>query len=93
MAMYGYITLPDDTEVVHSHLIVSGENRSVEIYFERPKPYGFDSARISLPSYQWITRDGFSDDEIKAFEDLSARHAHTIFHCAEIGGLPVAEAV
>jgi hypothetical protein len=93
MAMYPYMTLADDTEVVHSGLISKGEQKSVEIYFERPKPYGFDSARISLPSYKWITRDGFTNEEIKEFEDYSARHAHTIFHFAETGGIPIAKVV
>jgi len=93
MAMYGYMVLSDETEVVHSHLLNEGEQKSVEINFERPKPFGFDSARISLPSYKWIMRDGFADEEIKNFENFSARHAHTIFYYAEIGGIPIAEAV
>jgi len=91
--MYPYIELPDETLITHSHLKEENGVKIVNVHFERPKPYGFDSARISLPSYTWIMRDGYSDEEIKDFEDLAARHAHTLFHYAEIGGVPVAQAI
>ena len=93
MAMYPYIELPDETLITHSHLIKENGVKIVKVNFERPKPYGFDSARISLPTYEWIMRDGYTDEEIKEFEELAARHAHTIFYYAEIGGIPIAEAV
>ena len=91
--MYPYMTLADETEVVHSHLKDVNGVKTVNIHFERPKHLGFDSARISLPSYEWIMRDGFTDAEIKAFEDLAARHAHNLFYYAEIGGIPIAKAI
>jgi hypothetical protein len=91
--MYPYMTLADNIEVVHSHLKEENDLKVISVHFERPKPYGFDSARISLPSYEWLMRDGFSDDEIKSFEEFTARHAHTLFHYAEIGGLDIAKAV
>ena len=83
----------DHFEVVHSHLKNENDLKIVDVHFERPKPYGFDSARISLPSYEWIMRDGFTDEEISKFEDFVARHAHTIFMYAEEGGLDFAQAV
>ena len=88
--MYPYITLPDGTEIVHSHLMIKNKLKTIEVHFERPKPHGFVSARISLPSYKWIIKDGFSDDEIKSFEDFTLRHAHTLYHYAESGGIPIA---
>ncbi|MCL2019481.1 MAG: hypothetical protein FWG70_06930 [Oscillospiraceae bacterium] len=91
--MYPYMTLADETEIVHSHLKDENGVKTISVHFERSKPYGFDSARISLPSYQWITRDGFTDDEIKKFENFAARHAHSLFYYAEIGGLDIAKAV
>ena len=91
--MYHYMTLADETEIVHSHLKDENAIKTVLVHFERPKLEGFDSARISLPSYEWIIRDGFTDDEIKVFEDYSARHAHNFFYYAEIGGLKLAKAV
>jgi len=91
--MYHYMTLADETEIVHSHLKMENNSSIVLVHFERPKFDGFDSARISLPSYQWVMRDGFTDEELKEFEDYAARHAHNLFYYAEIGGIPVAKAV
>jgi hypothetical protein len=87
------MTLADNTEVVHSHIKNENDKKTVDIHFERPKPYGFDSARISLPSYEWILRDGFTDNEIKKFEEFAARHAHSFYYYAEAGGLDIAKAV
>jgi hypothetical protein len=70
-----------------------GEKKSLEVYYERAKPYGFDSARISLPTYEWIMRDGFSDEEIVKFEDFAGRHADLLFEFAETGGHGFAQAV
>jgi len=91
--MYPYMTLADETEIVHSHLKDENGTKTVLIHFERAKPYGFDSARISLPSYEWLIRDGFTEKEIKMFEEFTARHAHSLFYYAEIGGLDIAKAV
>ena len=91
--MYPYMKLADETEIVHSHLLEENGMQFVEIHFERPKPYGFDCARISLPSYEWLNREGFTDDEINEFENFAARHAHLIFYYAGIGGVPIAKAV
>lgn len=91
--MYPYITLADETEITHSHLLGEEEKKSVEVHFERPKPYGFDSARCSLPSYQWILRDGFTDEEIVMFERMLHDGAHLFFKYAESGGINVAKAV
>jgi len=90
--MYPYIILADGTEIVHSHLIKKNGVMIVEVHFERPKPHGFDSARISLPSYKWIIRDGFTDDEINKFEYFASRHAHTLYYYAGAEGCPVAKA-
>ena len=91
--MYPYIKLADETEVIHSNIIENNGLKIVEVHFERPKPYGFDSARISLPSYKWTLRDGFSDEEINEFESFTSRHAHSFFYYAETGGIPIAKAV
>ena len=93
MAMYPYITLSDDTLITHSHLMENNGAKTVEVHFERPIPYGFDMARCSLPSYEWIIREGFTDDEILSFEKLLHDGAHTFFKYAEIGGMNIAKAV
>ena len=91
--MYPYMTLADETEIVHSHLKEQDGIKTVEVHFERPKPYGFDSARCRLPFYNWIMRDGFTDEEILRFESLLQNNAHTIIKYAELGGIGVAKAV
>jgi len=91
--MYPYITLSDETLVTHSHLIEADGEKTVLVHFERPKPYGFDTARCSLPSYEWIIKDGFTDDEIALFERLLQVNAHTFFKYAELGGLNIAKVV
>ena len=91
--MYPYMTLADETGIVHSHLLGEGNEKYVEVHFERPKPYGFDSARCRLPSYEWVMRDGFTDDEIAMFERMLHANAHSFFKYAAIGGIGVAKAI
>ena len=91
--MYQYMALADDTEIVHSHLKEQNGIKIVEVHFERPKPYGFDSARCRLPDYEWIMRDGFTDEEILWFESFLRNNAHTIYKYAELGGISAAKAV
>ena len=91
--MYPYMTLADETEIVHSHLKGQDGAYEVEVHFERPRLYGFDSARCKLPSYEWIMSDGFTDEEIKWFEIFLQNNAQTIFKYAQLGGLEVAKAV
>lgn len=88
--MYPYMTLPDETLITHSHLIEENGIKTVEVHFERPKPYGFDSARCSLPSYKWIKQTGYSDADIVMFGKLLENHAHLFFKYAEIGGIQIA---
>ncbi len=62
--MYPYIVLADGTEIVHSHILEEIGEKCIDVHFERPTEDGFDMARCSLPSYNWIKREGFSDEEI-----------------------------
>ena len=68
--MYPYMTLNDETEIVHSQIIDEGKTEKVLVHFERPTENGFDSARCELPSYTWIFREGYTDQEISFFEQL-----------------------
>ena len=85
--MYPYMTLADDTEIVHSHVFEEDGIKKVLVHFERPTEYGFDSARCELPSYKWISRDGFSNEEIEMFEKLVQSNAHLFYEYAELGGI------
>lgn len=88
--MYGYITLPDNTEIVHSELRTRNGENYVEVHFERPINGGFKSARCELPSYKWLFNDGFSKDEIAFFNKFLKHNAHTIFEFAANGGSKIA---
>jgi hypothetical protein len=79
----------DETEVTHSHLIEEGENKIVEVHFERPTENGFDMARCSLPSYEWIKREGYLDDEIYIFDQFLKNNAHLLYKYAESGGIKI----
>lgn len=68
--MCPYITLADGTEITHSHIIDRDGVKTVEVHFERARKDGFDSAQCILPAYQWIFQEGFSDEEIRDFDDF-----------------------
>lgn len=68
--LYLYMTLTDETEVVHSQLIEQAGTKKVIVHFERPTENGFDSARCELPAFRWVLKNGYSDTEISAFEEL-----------------------
>ena len=47
--MYPYITLADETEVVHSHVMDVNGVQTVEVHFERPsEERGFNMDRFSV---------------------------------------------
>lgn len=88
--MYPYMVLFDGTEVVHSHMIEEDAKQKVIVNFERPTEDGFDSARCELPEYHWIEKNGYSEDEIKLFEQLLQSNAHLIYKYAMNGGIQIA---
>ncbi|MDE7288811.1 MAG: hypothetical protein K2N71_04815 [Oscillospiraceae bacterium] len=85
--MYPYMTLADETEIVHSHII---DGRKVIVHFERPTESGFDSARFELPTYDLISCEGYSQEEVEFFENLLRHNAHLIYKYAECGGVKIA---
>lgn len=88
--MYPYMTLADETEIVHSQIIEENGVQKVVVHFERPTEDGFDSARCELPSYKWIIKEGYSDDEITMFEQLLHSNAHLLYKYAASGGVQIA---
>ncbi|MDR1735982.1 MAG: hypothetical protein LBR85_03830 [Oscillospiraceae bacterium] len=91
--MYPFMTLPDETLITHSHLIEKDGIKTVDVHFERPSEKNFlDSARCSLPSYEWIILDGYTDVEIEEFGKMLHDGAHIFFKYAELGGAEVAKA-
>lgn len=88
--MYPYMTLADETEIVHSQIIEENGEKKVIVHFERPTDDGFDSARCELPSYKWLFRNGYSDQEITFFEQLLNSNAHLLYKYAANGGVRIA---
>lgn len=88
--MYPYMTLADETEIVHSQIITEGKEQKIIVHFERPTENGFDSARCELPHYDWIIRDGYTDEEIAMFEQLLHSNAHLLYKYAANGGIKIA---
>lgn len=88
--MYPYMTLADETEIVHSQIIEDDGKKKVIVHFERPTEDGFDSARCELPEYKWIMREGYSDEEIVMFEKLLQSNAHLLYKYAANGGIQIA---
>lgn len=89
--MYPYLTFADGTEVVHSDIVLENDAPKIYVHFERPTEDGFDSARCSLPSYEWESWEGsFSDDERAFFERFLKDNAALLFRYAGQGGLKVA---
>lgn len=82
--MYPFLTLNDDTEIVHSEMLPSGE---VRVYIERPDAQdGFHSATCFLPSYTWKDIDGFAPEEIVEYQKILGSTAHLILRFAKGGG-------
>ena len=88
--MYPYMTLSDETEIVHSQLIEDKGIKKVIVNFERPTDNGFDSARCELPEYKWTEKVGYSDEEIAFFEKLLHSNAHLLYKYAANGGIKIA---
>ena len=88
--MYPYMTLSDETEIVHSQFIEDKGIKKVIVNFERPTDNGFDSARCELPEYKWTEKEGYSDEEIAFFENLLHRNAHLLYKYAANGGIKIA---
>lgn len=88
--MYKYMTLADETEIVHSHIIEIEGQKIVIVNFERPTETGFDSARCELPDYKWTECEGYTDEEIAMFEELLHSNAHLLYKYAENGGIQIA---
>lgn len=88
--MYPYMSLSDETEIVHSQIIEEDGEQKVIVNFERPTETGFDSARCELPNYHWIEKSGYSEEEIQLFEQLLRSNAHLIYKYAANGGIQIA---
>ena len=82
--MYPFLTLDDQTEIVHSEML--GDER-VRVYIEKPDPVdGFHHATCYLPGYQWQEIKGFSDKEMDRYQEILESTAHLILTFSRQGG-------
>ena len=82
--MYPFLTLDDDTEITHSEMKSDGR---VKVYVEKPDEKDcFHSATCWLPGYQWEAAEGFSESELKRYQEVIESTAHLILRFAQEGG-------
>lgn len=74
--MYPFMTLNDETEIVHSDMQDDGR---VKVYIKKPdEQYCFKRATCWLPDYTWEDVYHFSKEEIKQFEEIElSRQAYS----------------
>ena len=71
--MYPFLTLDDNTEIVHSEMKGNGR---VKVYIEKPdEKDGFHQACCFLPKYEWQDVVGFTEEEIKRYQTIVENNA------------------
>lgn len=82
--MYPFMTLDDQTEIVHSEMKPDGQ---VKVYIETPdEKDGFHHAVCWLPSYRWEEVSGYSSAEMERFRRLVRNNAHLMLEFSQTGG-------
>lgn len=81
--MYPFMTLNDDTEIVHSEMKPDGR---VKVYIERPdEQYGFRHALLA-PDYTWEDIYQFPEEELNRLQKIIESTAHLIMEFSQEGG-------
>lgn len=83
--MYPFLTLDDETEIVHSDMMPDGR---VKVYIEKPDAKDcFHHATCYLPDYHVEDVFGFSDSEMKQYLKIIQDTAHLILEFSKSGGI------
>jgi len=85
--IYPYLTLSDDTEVVHSGIEMKDGKETIRVYFEKPVEAGFLTAECTLPQRTWSKVKGFSPDELDGFLVFINRQVDLFYEYARKGGM------
>ena len=88
--LYPFLTLVDDTEIVHTEVLEDG---SVKVRAETPYFDGFKYMVISLPSYRILEVKNYTCDEFENYLRVIKSTEHLIFRFAKRGGFENAPAV
>lgn len=81
--MWEYVRLEDDTQISYSDV---RDDNTVEVVVERPRDWGFDTAKCLLPSNEWTFNEGFSDGDLAWLNDFIRNNAALIMRFAYEGG-------
>ena len=82
--MYPFMTLDDDTEIVHSELL---EDDKVKVYIEKPDAKDcFHHMTCYLPKYELEEVYGFSQSEVDKYMEIIKSTAHLIMQFSKEGG-------
>ena len=82
--MFPFLTLDDQTEIVHSEMRADG---TVKVYMEKPDAKDcFHSATCILPGYKWQDIEGFTHEEISRYQQVIESTAHLILRFSQEGG-------
>ncbi len=84
--LYPFMTLNDETEIVHSESKNIDGREMVKVVVEKPVWGGFHSAACWLPDYRWENIQGFTSEEIQEYQELIQSVAHIIIELARDGG-------
>lgn len=83
--MYPFLTLDDETEIVHSNILPDGR---VRVYVEKPDEKDcFHHMTCYLPRYELTDIFGFSQNEIDKYMEIIRSTAHLILEFAGKGGV------
>ena len=91
--LYPFMTLPDETEIVHSESMWENGKEVVKVCIEKPVENGFHSATCWLPDYRWEKVVGFSRDELASLQELVESLSAVIIELAREGGFEYASVV
>ena len=82
--MYPFLTLDDETEIVHSEMLADGR---VKVYLEKPDENdGFHHATCYLPDSEWTDVFGFTEVEITRYRRIIENMMPIILEFSKMGG-------
>lgn len=82
--MYPFMTLNDETEIVHSDM---REDGTVKVYIETPdEKDGFHNMTCYLPTYKIEDVNGYSEEQVEKFMEIIKSTAHLLMEFAKEGG-------
>lgn len=83
--MYPFMTLEDETEIVHSEMLEDG---TVKVYIEKPDAKDcFHHATCYLPAQEWKDIKGFSEEEMNYYKEFIDSTCNLILEFSQHGGI------